>query len=80
MIRRVFCVSVDSESKAVVSEQCGRIAQRCVGQSSQSDGVKGAKTQVQKDDIMVTTLRKRVLTTGDRIVRIGGCFTDIVKR
>ena len=40
-------VAVDSEPKATatdLSERCGRIEQRYVGQSGQSDGVKGSKT------------------------------------
>ena len=36
-----------------------------MGQSGQSDGVKGSKTQVQNGDVTVTTLRKRILTSGD---------------
>ena len=43
-------------------------------------GVKEAKTQVQNGDLMVTTLRKRVMTSGGKIGRSGSCFTDIVRR
>ena len=68
MIRRVFLLqSIPKATATDLRERCGRIEQRYVGQSGQSDGVKGSKTQVQNGDVTVTTLRKRVLTSGDKI-------------
>ena len=48
-----------------------------MGQSGQSDVVKGAKMQVQNGDMM-TKLRLKVLTSGGKIGRSGSCFTNIV--